>query len=52
MAQRGSEPDQKHSKNEHLYEDFVARSRYLGQGLVIASHSSLLCGITYPCIPQ
>ena len=32
------------------YVDFVARSRYLKQGYVIASHSILWDAITYPCL--
>ena len=38
------------SAREGLYEDFGARSRYLRQGYVIASHRILWDAITYPCL--
>ena len=34
----------------HIYEDFVARSRCLKQGWIIASHSILWDAITCPCL--
>ena len=37
-------------EDNDLFVDFVARSRYLRQGWVIASHSILWDAITHPCL--